>query len=66
MVIGYESVGVVEEVGKDVNYLVFGDCVVLELGIFCWKCLFCREGFYNFCLEMLFFVIFLVYGFLVD
>lgn len=66
MVIGHESAGVVEEVGKDVNHLVPGDRVALEPGIPCWKCSFCREGLYNLCPEMSFFATPPVHGSLAD
>lgn len=47
MVIGYECVGIIEEVGKVVKNVVVGDCVVFELGIVCNKCKFCKIGFYK-------------------
>lgn len=42
MVIGYECVGIIEEVGKVVKNVVVGDWVVFELGIVCNKCKFCK------------------------
>jgi L-iditol 2-dehydrogenase len=34
MVIGHESVGIIEEIGSEVKHLVPGDRVALEPGIF--------------------------------
>lgn len=55
MVIGHESAGIIEEVGRQVKNLVVGDCVALEPGIGCSQCNYCRNGSYNLCPEMKFF-----------
>jgi len=42
--IGHEGVGVVEEVGPDVEAFVPGDRVVIAFDIVCGDCWFCRHG----------------------
>lgn len=54
MVLGHESSGVIEEVGSAVKTLKVGDRVAMEPGIPCRRCIRCREGKYNLCLEMVF------------
>jgi hypothetical protein len=56
MVIAHECAEIVEESGKDVEHLVVGDCVALEPGISCHHCDECKEGSYNLCSNMRFFV----------
>lgn len=48
-VLGHEPVGKVESVGKNVEGLKPGDSVILEPGINCGHCKFCRSGRYNLC-----------------
>jgi S-(hydroxymethyl)glutathione dehydrogenase/alcohol dehydrogenase len=44
MVLGHESSGVVEQVGKDVGYVKPGDRVILSLKPFCGSCYYCLGG----------------------
>ncbi|RJP55375.1 MAG: NAD(P)-dependent alcohol dehydrogenase [Anaerolineaceae bacterium] len=48
-VLGHEPVGKVESIGKNVTDLKEGDSVILEPGIGCGHCSFCRTGRYNIC-----------------
>lgn len=54
MVLGHESSGVIEEVGKGVTRLKKGDRVAMEPGIPCRRCTRCKEGKYNLCVDMAF------------
>jgi L-iditol 2-dehydrogenase len=50
--IGHEFAGVVAEVGEGVTAFKPGDRVVSETAYhYCGKCDFCREGWYNLCVE---------------
>jgi L-iditol 2-dehydrogenase len=52
VVTGHEFSGVVVEVGENVTKFKPGDRVVSETAFhFCGVCDFCREGFYNLCVE---------------
>src|SRR5262249_55326306 len=44
MVLGHESSGVVEQVGKDVGYVSTGDRVIMSLKPFCGSCYYCLGG----------------------
>jgi L-iditol 2-dehydrogenase len=55
LILGHESSGIVEEVGKDVKNLKVGDRVAIEPGIPCRKCDYCKEGRYNLCPDVKFF-----------
>jgi S-(hydroxymethyl)glutathione dehydrogenase/alcohol dehydrogenase len=44
LVLGHESAGVVEEVGRDVTYVQPGDHVITCLSVFCGHCDFCLSG----------------------
>lgn len=48
-VLGHEPVGRVVSFGKNVIGFKEGDSVILEPGIGCGHCEFCRTGFYNVC-----------------
>ena len=49
--IGHEGVGVVEEVGPDVDGVGPGDRVVVAFNIVCGRCWFCRRGQTSLCEE---------------
>ena len=49
MILGHECSGEVVEVGRQVPHLQAGDRVVIEPGIPCRKCWYCRNGRYNKC-----------------
>lgn len=46
---GHEMVGIVEEVGPDVNIIKVGDRVVVPFNIFCGECYFCKKELYGNC-----------------
>jgi threonine dehydrogenase-like Zn-dependent dehydrogenase len=48
-ILGHEFMGIVEEVGKDVNNLQCGDRVVVPFTIACGKCDFCRKKIWAAC-----------------
>nr|QBH74074.1 alcohol dehydrogenase [Nicoletia phytophila] len=54
MVLGHESSGVVESVGKKVTHLKPGDRVAIEPGVPCRTCKFCKNGRYNLCADVVF------------
>lgn len=54
MVLGHESSGTVLETGSSVKTLKKGDRVAMEPGIPCRRCIRCKEGHYNLCLDMQF------------
>ena len=54
MVLGHESAGVVAKVGSAVKSVKVGDEVALEPGTPCRRCVHCREGKYNLCIDMTF------------
>ena len=49
--IGHEGVGVVEEVGPEVEKVSPGDRVVVAFNIVCGRCWFCRRGQNSLCVE---------------
>lgn len=49
MVLGHEPSGVIKEVGENVTHLKPGDRVVIEPGVACLQCDFCKKGTYNLC-----------------
>ncbi|MEM3132467.1 MAG: alcohol dehydrogenase catalytic domain-containing protein [Sulfolobales archaeon] len=49
LVMGHEAVGVVVEVGRDVEHLRAGDTVVVEPNVYCGKCYYCRKGRMDIC-----------------
>lgn len=46
---GHETVGIVEEIGSDVQKIKVGDRVVVPFNIFCGECYFCQKGLYGNC-----------------
>ena len=46
LILGHEACGVVEEVTEGVENIRVGERVVVDPGIFCGKCEFCRKGSY--------------------
>ncbi|WP_266204936.1 zinc-dependent alcohol dehydrogenase [Pontibacter kalidii] len=48
---GHEFVGVVEEIGPDVQKLKVGDKVIVPFNIACGKCAFCKQELYGNCHE---------------
>lgn len=48
---GHEFVGVVEEVGPEVQKLKVGDQVLVPFNIACGKCVFCKQGLFANCHE---------------
>ena len=54
LILGHEFAGVVEKVGAEVTDIKPGDRVVLEPGIPCGHCEFCKSGRYNLCPDVQF------------
>ncbi len=48
---GHEFIGVVEEIGADVNKLKVGDQVIVPFNIACGECTFCKQELYGNCHE---------------
>jgi threonine dehydrogenase-like Zn-dependent dehydrogenase len=48
-VLGHEPIGVVEEVGSDVEHIKAGDRVVIPFNISCGHCYMCDQGLYSQC-----------------
>lgn len=51
MILGHESAGVVEQVGRDVHYVKPGDHVITCLSVFCGHCEHCLTGRMSLCQE---------------
>jgi len=51
---GHEACGVVAELGEAVGGLRVGDRVVIEPGVPCGRCSYCRGGRYNLCPDVVF------------
>ena len=49
VILGHESAGVVEEVGRDVTYVKPGDHVITCLSVFCGHCEHCLTGHMSLC-----------------
>src|SRR5215203_7151373 len=48
-VLGHEPIGVVEEVGSEVEHIKAGDRVVIPFNISCGHCFMCDQGLYSQC-----------------
>jgi threonine dehydrogenase-like Zn-dependent dehydrogenase len=48
-IIGHEPIGIVEEVGRDVEHISPGDRVVVPFNISCGHCFFCDQQLYSQC-----------------
>lgn len=48
-VLGHETMGIVEEVGKDVTKVKKGDRVIVPFPVSCGHCFFCNHGLYSQC-----------------
>ena len=48
-ILGYEGVGIIEEVGPNVRNLKVGDRVVVSSAIACGYCSYCRAGYHSQC-----------------
>ena len=48
-IIGHEPMGIVEEVGSDVEHIAPGDRVVIPFNISCGHCYFCDQKLYSQC-----------------
>ncbi len=48
-IIGHEPMGIVEEVGSDVEHIAPGDRVVIPFNISCGHCYFCEQQLYSQC-----------------
>ncbi|MCM8785011.1 MAG: NAD(P)-dependent alcohol dehydrogenase [Candidatus Omnitrophica bacterium] len=55
LILGHETSGIIEKVGKKVKNLKEGERVAIEPGIPCRKCDYCKEGRYNLCPDVKFF-----------
>lgn len=51
---GHEASGVIAEIGKNVKGFEIGDRVVIEPGIPCGVCEYCKNGRYNLCPDVVF------------
>ena len=54
LIMGHEGTGVISELGPSVDRWQVGDRVVMEAGIPCRRCEFCKEGHYHLCLDVAF------------
>lgn len=48
-VLGHETMGIVEEVGKDVNKIKKGDRVIVPFPVACGHCWYCKHDLYSQC-----------------
>ena len=50
-ILGHETVGTITEIGKNVNGLKVGDRVAIYCIKYCGKCIFCKQGYTNWCVD---------------
>jgi L-iditol 2-dehydrogenase len=55
MMLGHEVSGEIAAIAPDVKGFAIGDKVVVEPGVPCGQCTYCRTGHYNLCPDMIFF-----------
>lgn len=46
---GHEFVGIIEEIGSDVQNVKVGDRVLVPFNVFCGECYFCQKGLFGSC-----------------
>lgn len=46
---GHEFVGIIEEIGSDVQNVKVGDRVLVPFNVFCGECYFCQKGLFSSC-----------------
>ena len=51
MTFGHEFIGVVEEIGSEVNKIKVGDQVLVPFNVSCGQCAFCKQGMFGNCHE---------------
>jgi threonine dehydrogenase-like Zn-dependent dehydrogenase len=51
MTFGHEFIGIIEEIGPEVQKLKVGDHVIVPFNISCGKCAFCKQGLFGNCHE---------------
>lgn len=49
MILGYEGIGIIEEIGDNVNNFKVGDKVIIFCILLCGKCYYCKKGIYVYC-----------------
>ncbi|CAD6991940.1 unnamed protein product [Ceratitis capitata] len=54
MTLGHDATGIVQEVGCSITKIRPGDRVVLESGLACGICDYCKKGCYNICNNLIF------------
>jgi len=57
IILGHESSGIIEKVGRNVKEFKIGDRVSIEPGVPCYKCENCKKGNYHLCVDIAFMAI---------
>lgn len=52
--LGHDASGIIDKVGKSIINLRPGDRVVVESGLSCGICEFCKRGAYNMCMQLIY------------